>query len=153
MSKLRKLVRQFVDEKGRKPSVEEIVASSGLPRDKVVLTIGAFREQLSLDSKLRDESDTLLADMIEDKNRPLPESAAEEKLLCRQVGTILSRLSMREQDIIRFRYGLNCETPKSLEELSQILGVSRERIRQIECRALKKLRKDLQARTLLDTLN
>jgi len=153
MSKLRKIVREFFDEHGRKPSVEEIVDRSGIAKDKVVLTIGAFRDQLSLDAKLRDESETLLADMIEDKSRPLPESAAEENLLSSQVRALLSRLSDREQDIIQFRYGPNCESPKSLEELSHILGVSRERIRQIECRALKKLKKDHMARNLMDTFN
>jgi RNA polymerase primary sigma factor len=153
MSKLRKLVRQMVEDLGRKPTMDEIVARSGLSREKVMLTIGAFRELLSLDSKLRDESDTLLSDMIEDKSRPNPEAVAEEGLLSSQVSSLLSRLSMREQDIIRLRYGLECDSPKSLEELSQLLGVSRERVRQIECRALKKLRKDNQARDLMDNLN
>jgi RNA polymerase primary sigma factor len=152
MSKLRKIVRLLVDELGRKPSLDEIVAKSGYSHDKVMLTIGAFRELLSLDSKLRDESDTLLSDMIEDKSRPLPEKNAEDGLLSLQVNNLLSRLSTREQDIIKLRYGLDCDVPKSLEELSRLLGVSRERIRQIECRALKKLRKDNQARDLMDNL-
>lgn len=153
MSKLRKLVRAMVDEMGRKPTMDEIVARSGLSREKVMLTVGAFRELVSLDAKLRDESDTLLADMIEDKSLPHPETVAEEGLLSQHVNTLLSRLSSREQDIIRLRYGLERESPKSLEELSQLLGVSRERVRQIECRALKKLRKDDQARNLMDNLN
>lgn len=153
MSKLRKLVRTMAEEMGRKPTMDEIVVRSGLSREKVMLTIGAFRELLSLDSKLRDESDTLLADMIEDKSLPHPETVAEESLLSRHVNTLLSRLSSREQDIIKLRYGLEHESPKSLEELSQLLGVSRERVRQIECRALKKLRKDDQARNLMDNLN
>ncbi len=153
MSKLRKLVRLMVEEMGRKPTMDEIVVRSGLSREKVMLTIGAFRELLSLDSKLRDESETLLADMIEDKSLPHPETVAEERLLSRHVTILLSRLSSREQDIIKLRYGLDCDSPKSLEELSQILGVSRERVRQIECRALKKLRKDGQARDLMDNLN
>lgn len=153
MSKLRKIVREFVDQHGRKPTVDEMVIRSGLTKDKIILTIGAFRDQLSLDAKLRDESDTLLADMIEDKSRPAPESVAEESLMATQVKNLLSRLSDREQDIIQFRYGLNCETPKSLEELSHLLGVSRERIRQIECRALKKLKKDHFARNLMDSFN
>ena len=91
--------------------------------------------------------------MIEDKSLPHPETVAEEGLLSRHVTVLLSRLSSREQDIIKLRYGLDCDSPKSLEELSQILGVSRERVRQIECRALKKLRKDGQARDLMDNLN
>ncbi|MGH9549292.1 MAG: sigma-70 family RNA polymerase sigma factor [Terriglobales bacterium] len=153
MSKLRKLVRQMVDELGRKPSMEEIAHRAGLSRDKVMLTIGAFRELVSLDAKLKDESDTLLAEMIEDQSLPTPEKVAEEGLLSIQVNNLLSRLSTREQDIIKLRYGLVCEAPKSLEELAQLLGVSRERIRQIECRALKKLRKDNQARDLMDNLN
>lgn len=153
MSKLRKIVREFVDQHGRKPTVDEMVMRSGLTKDKIILTIGAFRDQLSLDAKLRDESETLLADMIEDKSRPAPESVAEESLMATQVRNLLSRLSDREQDIIQFRYGLNCETPKSLEELSHLLGVSRERIRQIECRALKKLKKDHFARNLMDSFN
>ncbi|HEY9733506.1 MAG TPA: sigma-70 family RNA polymerase sigma factor [Drouetiella sp.] len=153
MSKLRKLVRVMVDELGRKPTMDEIVSRSGLSREKVMLTVGAFREMLSLDSKLRDESDTLLADMIEDKTLPHPETVAEEGLLSLHVQNLLSRLSLREQDIIKLRYGLQRESPKSLEELSQLLGVSRERVRQIECRALKKLRKDDQARSLMDNLN
>jgi RNA polymerase primary sigma factor len=143
----------MVEEMGRKPTMDEIVVRSGLSREKVMLTIGAFRELLSLDSKLRDESETLLADMIEDKSLPHPETVAEERLLSRHVTILLSRLSSREQDIIKLRYGLDCDSPKSLEELSQILGVSRERVRQIECRALKKLRKDGQARDLMDNLN
>lgn len=153
MSRLRKLVRVMVDEMGRKPTMDEIVARSGLSREKVMLTVGAFRELVSLDAKLRDESDTLVADMIEDKSLPHPETVAEEGLLSQHVNMLLSRLSSREQDIIRLRYGLERESPKSLEELSQLLGVSRERVRQIECRALKKLRKDDQARNLMDNLN
>lgn len=153
MSKLRKLVRQMVEELGRKPSMEEIVARSGLPREKVMLTIGAFRELVSLDAKLKDESETLLAEMIEDRSLPTPEKVAEEGLLSVQVQNLLARLSTREQDIIKLRYGLASEMPKSLEELSQMLGVSRERVRQIECRALKKLRKDHKARDLMDNLN
>jgi RNA polymerase primary sigma factor len=153
MSKLRKLVRLMVDELGRKPTMDEIVERSGLPREKVMLTIGAFRELVSLDAKLKDESDTLLAEMIEDRSLPTPERVAEEGLLTIQVNNLLSRLSNREQDIIKLRYGLACEPPKSLEELSQLLGVSRERVRQIECRALKKLRKDHKARDLMDNLN
>jgi RNA polymerase primary sigma factor len=132
--------------------MDEIAQRSGMSRDKILLTIGAFRELVSLDAKLKGESETLLAEMIEDKTIMPPENVAEESLLCVRVNDILSRLSDREQDIIRLRYGLGGFTPKSLEELSQLLGVSRERVRQIECRALKKLRKDLQARDLLDSL-
>jgi RNA polymerase primary sigma factor len=152
MSKLRKLVRQMVDELGRPPSIDEIVKRSGLPREKVMLTLGAFRELVSLDARLKDESDTILSEMIEDQSVPTPEKLAEEGLLSVKMQDILGRLSAREQDILKWRYGLACDTPKSLEELSQILGVSRERIRQIECRALKKLRQDHQARDLMDNL-
>jgi len=152
MSKLRKVVKQLAEELGHKPNIDEIASRSGYTRDKVELTIGAFRELVSLDAKLADHSETLVSDMIEDKTRPLPEKVAEEKLLCRQVSSILSRLNMREQEILKMRFGLVCDSPKSLEELSQLLGVSRERIRQIECRALKKLRKDDQARDLMDNL-
>jgi RNA polymerase primary sigma factor len=153
MSKLRKLVRLMVGELGRRPSMDEIAVRSGLGREKVMLTIGAFRELVSLDAKLKDESDTLLAELIEDRSLPTPERVAEEGLLAIQVNNLLSRLSTREQDIIRLRYGLVCDSPKSLEELSKLLGVSRERVRQIECRALKKLRKDNQARVIMDNLN
>ncbi len=153
MSKLRRTVRQLTEELGRKPSMDEIATSSGLSRDKVMLTIGAFREMVSLDAKLKDESDTLVADLIEDRTVPTPERAAEEGLLTRKVASLISRLTDREQDIIKLRYGLDCEVPKSLEELSNLLGVSRERVRQIECRALKKLRKDNAARDLMDNLH
>lgn len=153
MSKLRKVVKELAEELGHKPNIDEIALRSGYSRDKVELTIGAFRELVSLDAKVADHSETLVADMIEDKTRPLPEKVAEDKLLCRQVSSILSRLNEREQEILKMRFGLVCDSPKSLEELSQLLGVSRERIRQIECRALKKLRKDTQARDLLNNLN
>lgn len=153
MSKLRRIVRQLSDELGRKPSIDEIAVRSGLSREKIMLTIGAFRELLSLDAKLKDESETLLADMIEDRSIPTPERVAEEGLLSRQVASLISCLTDREQDIIKLRYGLNCEMPKSLEELSNLLGVSRERVRQIECRALRKLRKDQSARDLMDHLH
>ncbi|HEY9713789.1 MAG TPA: sigma-70 family RNA polymerase sigma factor, partial [Chroococcales cyanobacterium] len=153
MSKLRKVVRVLMIELGRKPTVEEIALRADLPLQKVVLTLGAFRELLSLDSKLKEESDTVLSDVIEDSSTPHPESSAEEWLLVKQVDNLLSTLNERERVVIKMRYGLIDDTPKSLEELSHIMGVSRERIRQIECRAMTKLRRDVTARALLDTLN
>lgn len=153
MSKLRKIVRQMMDELGRKPTVDEIAVRAGSNREKVMLTLGAFRELLSLDSKLKEESDTVLSDMIEDSSIAHPENVAEYGLLTRQVNTLLSTLNSREQAVIRSRYGLVDDAPKSLEELSQLLGVSRERVRQIECRAMTKLRRDAKARAIMDTLN
>ncbi len=150
MSKLRKVVRSLASDLGRKPTLDEIVVKTGYAREKVILTIGAFRNLVSLDSKLTDQSDTLLAEILEDKTSPLPEKAAEDELLRAQINALLSRLTGREQYILKLRYGLISQSPKSLEELSQLLGVSRERIRQIECRALKKLRNDRKARELMD---
>src|SRR5262249_12287891 len=153
MTKLRRTVRLLADDLGRRPTLKEIAARAELSEERVILTVGAFQDLLSLDSKLTEDSDTELKDMVEDASGEKPDHLAEKVLVNRQVLGILSFLNTREQDVIKLRFGLLDGQPLNLKEVGLILGLSRERVRQIEHRALRKLEKQQSARDLLDDLN
>lgn len=150
MNLLRRTVRQLSDELGRRPSVKEIAEKSGVEEDRVLLTVGAFRELLSLDTKLTADSDTQLKDVVEDAHVPRPESKVYESLLKRNMDGLLSTLNARERAVLELRFGLAGDPPMSLLEVAQVLALSRERVRQLEHRALKKLSLSKTARDLLD---
>ncbi|MGH9553310.1 MAG: sigma-70 family RNA polymerase sigma factor [Terriglobales bacterium] len=141
INKLRKSARELSQELGRVPTPEELSEISGLPKDKVLLAFGSVKVPLSLDSLCGEESDSTLADLIEDSAAPLPDEAAAARLLVRHLSDALSELSSRENEIIQLRYGLNSNRSLSLEELGRMLQMSREQVRQIELRAMQKLRK------------
>ncbi|HEY9775561.1 MAG TPA: sigma-70 family RNA polymerase sigma factor [Planktothrix sp.] len=141
INKLRKAVRDLSQDLGRVPSPEEVSEASGLSRDKVMLAFGSAKVPLSLDSLCGEESDSTLAELIEDSEGTLPEEVAAAKLLVGHLTDVLAELTEREQEIIQLRYGFKSNRPFSLEELGKVLHMSREQVRQIELRAMQKLRK------------
>lgn len=153
MSKLRKLIRELNLTLGRRPTIDEIVTASAMPREKVLLTVEAFKDLLSLDSKLASDSETALAEMVEDHTCLPPEQMTDKSLISLKVNELLAKLTPREEEVLKLRFGLYDDNPMTLVELARVLGLSRERVRQIECRALKKLKRDATARELLDGLN
>lgn len=141
INKLRKSARDLSQELGRMPTPEELSELSGVSRDKVMLAFGSAKVPLSLDSACGEDSDSTLADLIEDEGGELPDEAAAAKLLTGHLSDVLAELSDREKEIIQLRYGLNTNRSFSLEELGKTLNMSREQVRQIELRAMQKLRK------------
>jgi RNA polymerase primary sigma factor len=140
MSRLCKVVRQLAEKSGRRPLLEEIVLESGLERDKVLLAFGASKGLLSLDAATKDGFDRTLGDMLQDENLVAPEEEAATQLLTRDINQLLLCLTSQEQDVINLRFGLQNGRPMTLAESGQVLGLSRERVRQIEFKAMKKLR-------------
>ena len=144
INKLRKSARELSQDLGRMPSPEELSVASGLSRDKILLAFGSSKLPLSLDSACGEESDSTLADVIEDVGAPLPDEAAAARLLMTHLSDALAGLTDREKEIIELHYGLNQKRSFSLEELGQRFALSREQVRQIEIKALQKLRKECQ---------
>jgi RNA polymerase primary sigma factor len=153
MSKLHKVMRKLHSELGRRPTVEEIAQGSGIEQQKVLRALSADRKLISLDKLVGEDGDTALGELIEDDQEAPPEVSAERQLLSRQLNGVLSCLNPREQEIVRLRYGLSDGTTHSMEQCGKSLGMSRERVRQIECRALKKLKTNSEAQSLRAHLN
>ncbi len=152
INKLIRIQRQLVQDLGRAPLPEEIAAEMGLPLDKVEHILKISQETVSLESPVGEEDDSKLGDFLEDKESLSPEENAIYQLLKGHVGEFLSFLNPREQKILRLRFGLEDGKTHTLEEVGQEFGVTRERIRQIEAKALQKLRKHEQAQKLKDYL-
>lgn len=152
LNKLRRVVRELSQDLGRRPTIEELARASGLEREKVMLAFGASRSLLSLDAACGEESDNTLADIIEDGAARQPDEAAAKQLLSKHVADLLSGLTTRERDVIELRYGLHNDRQLSLEELGKVLGLTRERVRQIEIRAMQKLRRHTQVSELKEYL-
>jgi len=141
INKLRKAARDIAQELGRVATPDELSELSGISRDKVMLAFGSAKVPLSLDSLCGEDSDSTLADLIEDEDGTLPDEVAAAKLLTGHLSDVLAELSDREKEIIQLRYGLNSNRSFSLEELGKTLHMSREQVRQIELKAMQKLRK------------
>jgi len=140
INKLIRTQRQLVQDLGREPLPEEIAAEMGLEVDKVEHIIKISQETVSLEAPVGEEEDSKLGDFIEDKTSKSPEDSATYELLRGHINEILQKLSPREQKILKLRFGLEDGQGHTLEEVGQEFGVTRERIRQIEAKALEKLR-------------
>jgi len=140
LSKLRKVIRQQREKLGRAPDMDELSVATGLTKDKLNQVLGASKNLLSLDAVYREGFDSTLGEMLEDESSRQPEEAASEMLLSRDVSSMLSQLAPQERDVITLRFGLRGGSPLTLEESGKRLGYSRERVRQIEFKAMKKLR-------------
>lgn len=140
MSKLRKVIRHLLNTYQRRPTIDEIVAASGVDKKKVTQAMEADKTLLSLDAGRGPDQDSTLWDMIEDESTVAPEILTDDKLLTEQLNVVLDRLTAHERDVIRMRYGLHNGDYMTLEQSGRILGLSKERVRQIEGKALKKLR-------------
>jgi len=152
INKLIRVQRQLVQDLGREPTPEEIAQEMGLELDKVEHIIKISQETVSLEAPVGEEEDSKLGDFIEDDKNLSPEENAVNQLLRGHVNEFLSELSPREQKILKMRFGLEDGRTHTLEEVGQEFGVTRERIRQIEAKALQKLRRHERSNELSDYL-
>lgn len=153
INKVMRETRLFQQEFGREPSPEELADRLGWPVSKVKGVKNVAREPISLETPIGEEEDSLLGDFIEDKEVDSPVNTAAYRLLSEQISAVLSTLPAREQKVIRMRFGLDDGYSHTLEEVGYVFKVTRERIRQIEAKALRRLRHPTRARKLKDYLD
>ena len=140
INKLIRVSRQLLQELGREPTPEEISEEMGMPVDRVREILKISQEPVSLETPIGEEEDSHLGDFIQDDNVPVPAEAASFTLLREQLVEVLGTLTEREQKVLRLRFGLDDGRARTLEEVGKEFNVTRERIRQIEAKALRKLR-------------
>lgn len=153
INKLIRVSRQLLQELGREPTPEEIGEEMDLSSDKVREIMKISQEPVSLETPIGEEEDSNLGDFIEDEDAPAPASAASYSLLKEQIDQVLDSLTDREKRVLELRYGLEDGRPRTLEEVGKEFGVTRERIRQIESKALRKLRHPTRSKKLKDYLD
>ena len=142
--------RKLVQELGREPTVEEIAAELNLPVEKIIEANRTAADTLSLDTPVGDEEDTSIGSFVEDERTPGPADATSNALLAEALKEILDTLTEREADVLRMRFGMYDGRTHTLEEVGQIFGVTREHIRQIENKAIRKLRHPSRAKKIRD---
>ena len=153
INKLIRVSRQLLQELGREPSPEEIAEEMNMPADRVREILKISQEPVSMETPIGEEEDSHLGDFIEDDNVPAPADAAAFTLLKEQLVEVLGTLTEREQKVLRLRFGLDDGRARTLEEVGREFNVTRERIRQIEAKALRKLRHPSRSRKLKDYLD
>ena len=152
INKLKKVTRRLAQERSRKPTEEELAAEMGVSISKLRDIVKIAQEPLSLETPIGKEEDSRLGDFIEDTGADAPIKTVASELLKEDLAEVLCTLSARERDVLRLRFGLDDGQCRTLEEVGQIFGVTRERIRQIEAKALRKLRHPSRSRKLKDFL-
>jgi len=152
INKLIRISRQLLQELGREPSPEEIAAEMNMPVERVREILKISQEPVSLETPIGEEEDSHLGDFIQDDNVPVPADAAAFTLLKEQLEEVLGTLTEREQKVLTLRFGLEDGRARTLEEVGKEFNVTRERIRQIEAKALRKLRHPSRSRKLKDYL-
>jgi len=140
INRLIKVTRLLIQEKGREPTPEEIAERMGLPLEKVNKILRIAKEPISLETPVGEGEDTFLESFIEDKRILPPEEAVIKMDLARQTRQVLSTLTPREEKVLRMRFGIGERTDHTLEEVGKFFAVTRERIRQIEAKALRKIK-------------
>jgi RNA polymerase primary sigma factor len=149
MNRLLRAMRQLVQELGREPSYEEIGGRLDMPPAKVEEVMALFfRQPISLDTPIGEDADSSLSDLVEDRSSLAPTDATSQQLLKEQIDKVLDELSEREKRVLQLRFGLKDGQARTLEEVGKEFSVTRERIRQIECKALRKLRHPSRSRKL-----
>lgn len=152
INKLIRVSRQLLQELGREPTSEEIAEEMNMPVERVREILKISQEPVSLETPIGEEEDSHLGDFIQDENVPVPADAAAFTLLKEQLVEVLGTLTEREQKVLRLRFGLDDGRARTLEEVGKEFDVTRERIRQIEAKALRKLRHPSRSRKLKDYL-
>ena len=142
--------RKLVQELGREPTLEEIAEELNLPVEKIIEANRTAADTLSLDTPVGDEEDTTIGSFVEDDNTPGPAESTSNTMLAEALAEILDTLTQREADVLRMRFGMYDGRTHTLEEVGQIFGVTRERIRQIENKAIRKLRHPSRAKKIKD---
>ena len=150
INKVTRCNRKLVQELGREPTMEEIAEDLHLPLEKVIEATRTSADTLSLDTPVGDEEDTTIGSFVEDQDTPGPADATSNTLLAEALNEILDTLTEREADVLRMRFGMYDGRTHTLEEVGQIFGVTRERIRQIENKAIRKLRHPSRAKKIKD---
>lgn len=153
INKLIRVSRQLLQELGREPTPEEIAAQLDMPVERVREILKISQEPVSLETPIGEEEDSHLGDFIQDDNVPVPAEAAAQTLLKEQLDEVLDTLTEREQKVLRLRFGMDDGRARTLEEVGKEFDVTRERIRQIEAKALRKLRHPSRSRKLRDYLD
>jgi RNA polymerase primary sigma factor len=148
ISKLTKIKKKYQQEHGREPTIEEYTKLLRLSSDRVRRVLKMMQEPISLATPIGEEEDSRLEDFIEDHSNPSPVQKTQQYRLQLEIEKVLSSLTPREADIIRLRYGIGVGYPRTLEEVGKIFGVTRERVRQIEAKAIRKLRHPSRSKTL-----
>ncbi len=153
INKLVRCSRQFLHEQGREPTPEEMAERLSMPLEKVRKVMKIAKEPISLETPIGDEEDSHLGDFIEDKNAVIPVDAAVQSNLKETVTRVLASLTPREERVLRMRFGIGMNTDHTLEEVGQQFSVTRERIRQIEAKALRKLKHPSRSRKMRSFLD
>ena len=153
INKVKKVSSQLLHENGHEPSAEEIAERLDMPVDKVREIMRVAQEPVSLETPIGEEEDSHLGDFIPDEEAPIPAEAASQTLLKEQLADVLKPLTPREETVLRLRFGLEAGRPRTLEEVGKEFNVTRERIRQIEAKALRKLRHPSRSKKLRDFLD
>lgn len=153
INKLVRVNRQLLQELGREPRHEEIAKQMGITEDKVREIIKIAQDPVSLETPIGEEEDSHLGDFIPDDDAPAPDNMATQAMLKRQLNEVLSTLTPREEKVLRLRFGLDDGRTRTLEDVGKEFNVTRERIRQIEAKALRKLRHPSRSRRLKDYLD
>ena len=153
INKVKKVSSQLLHKNGHEPVAEEIAQELDMPVDKVREIMRVAQEPVSLETPIGEEEDSHLGDFIPDDEAPAPADAASHTLLKEQLGDVLSTLTPREEKVLRLRFGLEDGRPRTLEEVGKEFDVTRERIRQIEAKALRKLRHPSRSKKLKDFLD
>ena len=153
MSKLRNVTKKLVQAKGREPSVEEVAEATGITVDEAKRVMKISKHPISLDRPIGESDDSYFGDFIEDESAESPLQAAGQEMLKERIDDVLSTLTFREREIIKLRYGIGDGYTYTLEEVGRIFRVTRERVRQIEAKAVRKLRHPVRARQLASFLD
>ena len=153
INKVVRTSRRMLNEIGREPTPEELAEKLGMPLERVRKVLKIAKEPLSLETPIGDEEDSQLGDLIEDKNAILPIDAAIQSNLRETTTRVLAFLSPREERVLRMRFGIGMNSDHTLEEVGQQFSLTRERIRQIEARALRKLKHPSRSSVLRSFLN
>ena len=140
INKLNRISRQILQEQGREPTPDELAIKMEMPEDKVRKVLKIAKEPISMETPIGDDEDSHLGDFIEDVNMQTPSDFATFEGLCKSTHEVLSGLTSREAKVLRMRFGIEMNTDHTLEEVGKQFDVTRERIRQIEAKALRKLR-------------
>jgi RNA polymerase primary sigma factor len=148
MTKLRRVARDLLHDLGREPMVEEIAEAAGVPYEEAQRVMKISRQPISLDRPVGEGEDSFFGDFIEDQSSDSPVSTATQEMLKDKIDTVLRTLTYREREIIKLRYGLGDGYTYTLEEVGRIFKVTRERVRQIEAKAVRKLQHPVRSRQL-----
>ena len=153
INKLSRFQRQLTLELNREPTDEELAAKMNMSAEKVREVMKIAQDPVSLDTPIGEEEDSHLGDFVPDESNMSPEDFTIHEMLKEEISDVLLTLTEREEQVLRLRFGLDDGCCKTLEEVGQMFGVTRERIRQIEAKALRKLRHPSRSRKLKDFLN